>query len=192
MRWVFCDENERFANWILFENTKARKLRDRYKQFQCPRCKKVDELAALASGIDEDVVIKFKTDFTRSYDGLICISQRIAELFSAEGVKGASRIPIPNGDAFILFPRKLTTVKDIANSGMKATKPCTVCGRPRERKSWPAKRSLTFPARGFDIAALDPCLESYYGRQDLFVMSEVLASVLTKAKATGMILREVL
>jgi hypothetical protein len=183
--WMFCDWDPSFANWILYESTPKRILRERYIPYQCQRCQKVDELAAVGNGVDDDVKIRSRRPITRSYDNFFCISSNF--LPSIEGLieHDVKLVPTPDNRFWVIVPRRFAKVRRIAESGMRVIKPCPQCQRPRECKCWPVRSALVLPRRPFHICFLWPSLETTQGRSFLPIVSEQFASVVRNKRIPG-------
>ena len=84
---------------------RSRVPREMYKDLCCQVCRKIDEFAALARGLDPGIKIKAKTDFVRCFDGPLCCSFRAADVIRGSGAWGVDIIPLP-GDPnyFLLWP----------------------------------------------------------------------------------------
>ncbi len=63
MRWFGLSPKDRYyIDWTLFQDEDDRlELRGRYHDRKCAKCGKVDEYAAVRSGIDDGVAIRAKS-----------------------------------------------------------------------------------------------------------------------------------
>jgi hypothetical protein len=185
--WLIADPEASFANWILWRHRDktGKTLRPRYAKFQCPSCKKLDELAAVKSGIDEDVVIKGRNDITRTFDHFLVVKEKVVRVFEALSVEGIRWQPLPGGKFNLVLPRRLIHVRD-EEAVYRTYRPCKRCGRPRDRKGIPVLRQLALPKKPFDAGMLWPEAESHYGRSFRFIISETIFDALHKARVRGL------
>src|SRR4051812_41494729 len=102
--WLIADPDPSFANWILwrYADIAGKTLRLRYATFQCPNCKKVDELAAVKAGIDEDVEIKSRSDITTTFDHFLVVKEKVVRVFESLSVKGIRWQPLPGGKFYLV------------------------------------------------------------------------------------------
>jgi hypothetical protein len=183
--WLLCDSVVADHNWVLRDASGRVRLRERYEKFQCPSCKKVDELAALRSGIDADVQMRARFDMFATCEDMICVNQKVVSLFKTHKLTGVRFIPLPGDAYFLMYPTRLLEVTDISSSGMRLFKPCKLCKRPRELKCFPACGSLTLPTRSSQIGMLWPALETITGRSFFFVVSERVREIIQKEAVRG-------
>lgn len=192
--WLLCDRDPSFANWVLYERDpdKPLTLRSRYRRFQCSKCKKVDELAAIKSGLDNNVVIRSRKDITRAYDDWIVVNQKAKAVLDSLAVTGVALLPLPDGKRYILLPKLRVQVVDMSSpSAMRVYGPeCPACGRARERKGCPALKRLKLPKRGFDIRLLWPPLEHYRGHHQMFLVGRPIVDAIRKQGLKGPTFRE--
>ena len=180
--WLFCDSVVDDRNWILYSFLDRVRLRDRYIDFQCKKCKKVDEVAALRSGIADNIELRSRYDLFRSQDDVLCASARVVEAFRKHRISGISRLSMPCGKYFVMLPQRRAEVTDCSSAGMRVFRPCESCGRPRELKGKPCRAQVTLPARSTQCAMLWPSLETTRGRSFSLIISELTRNVLVDAR----------
>jgi hypothetical protein len=188
--WLVSEINEGHANWVLFHHEPKLRLRERYKKFQCSKCGKVDELKAIKSGFEDDVVIKSRTAVTRSYEKLIVVKANVVSLLKRLKVRGVKCEPLPDGKLFVWSPVRQVEVRDPANPGIRIYRPCAACKRPREATGLPALNMLKLPKRGFDIGLPTPSPESYYTRHFFFLVGEPIVEAFQDEGIRGCKFRE--
>jgi len=151
MKWFgLSPDDQYYNNWILFreDDDDGIVMRDRYRNDACVMCGKLDEYAAVRSGIDDDVVIRAKidshdfvcvstraqelddnTDFVGTSDDFICFSTRAQELVRAEGILGLGFVPLPDQRYSIAIPTMSVEVNlDLAGMRFFEVDP-KKCGR---------------------------------------------------------------
>lgn len=83
-------------------------LRPAYREMQCRKCRRVDELQALQSGIDPEFQPPLSDqDAQRTDDGFLVVTHRVVEALFAIPALDVHRFPVPaSPDWFVLFPRR--------------------------------------------------------------------------------------
>ena len=161
-------------------------LRDRYAAAAFPRCKKLDEFAALQSGIDPAARIRTKKDVCASAEWMLCAAERFQEVVAAEGVGGLEFLPLPGspGMAVVLPRRRVPVRRDACGMRFVGT-PCAACGRHREVLHTPTLASMDLPADPMEVFMPDVLPETVDGRMACFFATDRVAEVLKKHKLTG-------
>jgi len=186
--WIF-GKDERHNNWLLYRDDmeRGRLLRDRYAALPCVKCGKVDEQAAVRSGLDGDIAIRSQREFVQTSDGFICVSRRVKDLCEAQRIAGWEFIPIPGDSRYWLcLPTTVVPVVDEATCGMEFHNPCTKCGRHKEAILWPGLASMKLPAEANDIVLPRVAFENGVGRKFIYLFSEPTFKMFKSAKVTGL------
>ncbi len=181
-------EDQRFNNWILHHDSPdvGVSLRERYASYACKKCKKVDEEAAIADGIDREVTIQSKSDFLTTDDGFICVSQRLKELLEDQSVQGVRYLSLPADDRYMVAMPSSCLDTNLEKVGMECHRPCPVCGRYRETCFFPSLQSIAVPEEPNDLYCPSVFIENTGGRQFLFFTSEDTVRILRSGKISGL------
>jgi hypothetical protein len=103
---------------------------DEYRPLICKKCRKVDERAALAQGISEEVVVRSKRPFLESLDDHYLLDQRARQLFTALFPDEIVCYAIPHS-AFCVATPKVWLLPNESNPGVRFAGPrCPECNRP--------------------------------------------------------------
>ena len=70
--WL-APKDQRHNNWIIYRENRNLTLREGYRGLACAGCHKVDEEAAIQSGIDADVKIRSRSDILEPDDGFLAV-----------------------------------------------------------------------------------------------------------------------
>jgi len=181
-------KDQRFNNWIFYHesNESGVRLREEYSSLKCPKCRKIDELAAIELGVSPEVRIRSKSDFLVSDDGLVCVSTSAQKVLAEMNTDSVRFVPLPGDSRYsILLPTNFA-ITDQGKVGMRFLRECPSCGRFRETCAFPAVASLTLPDQEMMIACPDIALENTRGRTFWFLVSEDAASALRAAKLSGL------
>ena len=157
---------------------------DEYEALVCKKCRKVDERAALAQGIQR-VVIRSKRPFLISRDDFYLLDERAKQVFSGLFPDEIDYYPIPSAPFWVATP-KIWMEPDESNPGFNIGRPrCTGCGRVGEAV-W-GKEPLVVPSRKH-LFAIN--LESVLDARAIWVVSSDLAAPLRELTPplTGMVL----
>lgn len=178
--------DQRYTNWLFYRDTDRIRLRDLYTDLQCPVCRKLDETAALAQGIEADVRLMATDDYVISSDNFIVISARLLHLFASNGVSGFRTYPIPGDDRYVVAWPQLLVPTDKSRAGIEIQGPvCPKCGRPRETCFTPILASLRVPEDPMALFASEIWVEKSRGKMTWFTAAEPLVDLLRAARITG-------
>lgn len=178
---------------LLFDSRKDNlTLFSRYSQFVCPECNKVDELAAIRTGLDPSVRVRSRFDLTETGDGFFCVSDKLANLIKSHHLSGVKTMPIPGGRFHALIPTRFLNV-NVAQSGMRIVnkKVCSLCKRPRESVGLPSARAIAWPKRTFEFGHPWPTLESRISRHFFFIIGGKTAKLFERSGIFGLSLHPV-
>lgn len=158
---------------------------EEYEALVCKKCRKVDERAAFAQGIQMEVVVRSKRPFLGSMDDYYVLDERAKQVFTALFPDEIEYFPIPSA-AFYVASAKEWLQPEETNPGFRFARPrCTGCGRAGE-VVW-GKEPLVVPERRrlFTIN-----LESILGARAIWLVSNDVAAELKKISPplTGMVL----
>lgn len=156
-----------------------------YQDLVCQKCGKVNEMAALARGIQAGVVVKSKRPFLGSADNFYLVDERGKEAFSAVVPERIDYYQIPSS-AFYVACAKIWFEPEESNPGFQFVRArCKVCSRPGE-VIWGKS-----PPR---IVGAEPIvsvnLEGVQGARSRWIVSEEVANKLNALSPplTGMVL----
>jgi hypothetical protein len=183
--WMFCDFDKRHELWLFFEYQAKLTVLERFRDFACPKCGKVEEFKAIDAGPPVIKAVKTKKNIVKSYDGMLCMDATASDLFKKLAGQDIEFVPISDNGWNVVKPVRRIKVRDPKRAGMLVLRECSVCHRPRELKRWPKKQDLLWPRKPFHFALLEPCLEGYNGRAVLFLVSQKVVDVVNDKKITG-------
>lgn len=185
--WL-APKDQRFNNWIFYResNESGVRLREEYSSLECPKCHKIDEIAAIELGVSPEVRIRSKSDYLLSDDGLVCVSTSAQKVFAEMSTDSVRLVPLSGDSRYsILLPTNFA-LTERGKAGMELHRVCPSCGRFRETCASPAVASLTLPDQETVIACPDIALENSRGRTFWFLVSEDATSALRAAKLSGL------
>ena len=179
-------KDRRDFTWVLYRFQERLELRERYLPFRCPECRKVDEIAAIHSGVDADVRVKARADYCLSSDGLILFSERLLQLCQTQGIGGFEPIALPGDPRYVIaFPTCLIKT-DAARAGIELHgRVCSMCGRPHETTFLPTLTSLTLPSDPLTLFMSEIWSEKGSDRMCWFHASEKVVGIFKKEKVSG-------
>jgi len=180
----------KYNNWILNLEHPKRRVMPEYAHLVCDRCGKVDEVAAIRSGIRADIRIRGSVDFLRSSEGLTLFSERARESLKTKQIAGLEFIAVGTSGYYVALPKRFATV-NVAVSTMKFQRKCQKCSRFRETTGFPSRDSMKLPRNPRLIVAPDVFLERYYSRTFVYVVSSLVQDVFATNGLTGAIFDEV-
>jgi hypothetical protein len=160
-------------------------VRDEYEALVCKKCRKVNELAALAQGIQKEVVVRSKRPFLGSADDFNLLDERAKQAFATLFPNEIEFFPIPTGP-YCVASAKVCLQPEESNPGFRFAVPrCVECGRPGE-VVW-GKEPLTVAERKPFMAAN---VEGRIGARVTWIVSDEAAEVLRRITPplTGMVL----
>lgn len=193
MQWFWLAPNEqRYNNYVLYEERPLVRIRTRYENLACPQCHKVDDAAALRSGRDP-VVLRARTDVVGTSDDIYCVSEAFRELFISHGMSGLDFLDIPGQTKYeVALPTFWATVDtgktqfQYEDEGEGWAQFCSTCHRPlRGRYLFPSLASLSLPQDPLTIAAPSIALENPRGKVYWVLVSEVVRNILRENRISG-------
>jgi hypothetical protein len=158
---------------------------EEYQDLVCQKCGKVNEQAALARGIQGEVVVKSKRPFLGSADEFYLLNERGKQTFSGILPDQIDYYRIP-GSAFYVACARIRLEPEESDPGFQFIRArCKQCGRPGE-VIWGKGR----PRIGGIKPMLSVNLESVQGARQIWLVSAEVANVLKKVSPplTGMAL----
>ena len=192
--WLYC-KDQRHNNWILkYEDASAAIIwRDRYVHMRCGTCGKVDEYAAVRSGIDDDVTIRVRkgTDFFRSSDGLICLSRKAHDVIQDNHIRGFEFVALPDPDYFVVLPTSWIEIEIERCEELTRMGECPDCGRYCETVGCVWFQPSQLPDDPLQVVAPDVPSERVPSRSAQFVISKTVIQIFKEAKLRGTYFREV-
>lgn len=211
MKWYkLVPKDQHRNNWILFRDVddKPIHLRERYRRAACQSCGKLDEYAAVRSGIDDDVRIAATSDVVGTDDDFLCFSEKSRQILDGLGVQGLDFVPLSGQRYSIAIPRMFVEV-DVHKSGMQFFRQCMSCGRFGETSGGPGLAALGVidtpeaamlrahrPQPLYDVSLSLPddplhifeprvLSESSFGRRAALHVSDVVRKTFVETKVTG-------
>lgn len=200
MQWFWLSASEqRYNNWVLYKEATSMRpvhLRARYERFTCPECRKIDEDAALRSGID-NVRLRAKTDLLLTSDNVLCFSEKLRDIFVSHHVMGLEFLEILGQSRYqVVLPTHLVEVdlskttfqyEDRDAYGREVTPGfCATCGRPRlGRYLFPTLASLVLPEDPLVVVAPAIPSESPQGKVYWILVSEVVKGIMRENRVSG-------
>lgn len=105
------------------------RLRPRYADLACPRCKRLDPGQALSRGVDEAVVLRNRRrDLYESFEYLYVMSDRSVQTLRSV-TDAVDYYPIPSTPGYSVAWPKLVIAPDPRSGAFEMDHPCTECGR---------------------------------------------------------------
>lgn len=186
-----CPHSSRAVNWILFRDQMPEdiiEVRPLYADMACPRCRKLDERAAIRRGIEPQVRIKASKDFTITDDNFNCLSRRAQDVLETAGVKGLGCIKMPGDKKYsIIMPECVVKVdRECWSKCFEYGKPCEECGRPSEMTGLPSLECFTPPEDPWMVFTTDLVQDSGYAASQAVYVSEVVRDVIKRLKLSGL------
>jgi len=159
---------------------------EEYESLVCKKCGKVDEKAAFAHGIQDEVVVRSKRPFLHSMDDYNLLDERAKLIFTALFPDEIDYYRIPSAAFYVASARSIMQ-PDETNPGFRFASPrrCPTCGRPKE-VVWGQER-LVIPNRMRFFAVN---VEGILGTREVWHVSSDAAADLRKVSPplTGMVL----
>jgi hypothetical protein len=116
---------------------------------------------------------------------MLCTDSKATRLFRKLAKGDIEFVPISVNGWSVLKPVRRIKIKDPKRAGMLMARVCDICHRPRELKRLPKKVDLVWPRKSFHFGLIDPCLESYYGKSVLLMVSQAIVDLVKNEKITG-------
>lgn len=180
-------KDQRNNNWVFFTESvdTGASLRDEYQSLRCHECGKIDELAAILSGISTGVKIRSKSDYLITDDGLVCTRHSLQSLLSELLPGQLQFIRLPGDENYsILLPQKMCSV-DRNRAHLESHRVCSICERARETCGFPSVASLALPDNDCWIVCPEIAMENTRGRKFWFLGTQTVVEVLRREKIRG-------
>ena len=158
---------------------------EQHEDLVCKKCGKVDEKAALARGIQPEVVIESKRPFLGSLDDFYVLDDRSKKEFSRILPDELEYYPIPSS-SYSVASAKVWSQPEEADPGFKfETGKCKECGRPKGVYLGKSPPTIPGERRFYCIN-----MESRQGARETWIVSRDVADELKKVspRLTGMVL----
>jgi hypothetical protein len=175
-------------DWVFWYEDKMGVVRPRqiYADLVCANCGKLDEIAAIARGIDQSTVIRSRRDFIALADGFIAVTARFKELLEANGGRGLRFVGLPRGERWLLWP-EVRVHTDMPTAGFEFLGPqCSTCGRYREVCVGPLSRSLAVPDDPMTVFSSEIWNENARGRVLWLFAQEPISALLKQNRVSGL------
>lgn len=180
----------RHKTWILYRYNveSGRSLRERYAGLPCQGCGKFDEIAAVRSGIDRDVVFPVELDYFNTDDGFACVGSRLRDYLETRQVQGCEFLELPGDPRYSLCLPAVEIPVDRDLCEMWSYHECELCGRARETTGNPnlASMAATLPARNA-LVFPNVRIEERLGRSMLPLFTGDLADALRSSEFRGFV-----
>lgn len=184
LHWL-VPRDSRSNLWLLHaDSSTGRQIRSRYADLRCPRCRKVDEDAALARGLEDNLLARTSLDFGRTLDGFVFVSDRFRTVILTHSA-GCRFTEIPGKKFYWLLQPETQLSIDHARSGVEFRNRCGVCSRFKETVGLPMRESLTAELQGPVFASPDIQFENVIGRLAWFIATPDITESLTHAGLKG-------
>jgi hypothetical protein len=189
-------KDTKFNHWLFHVDDEDGKLitRREYEMIRCNNCGKLDEFAALAAYVPEDVVVNSHWDFVGFSDDFgIAVSRHFVDMIHDHDIKGLAFIPLPGDPRYSLLLPKVFMAIDPALAGFEYPGgKCGSCGRPKEAIIGPLITSVEKPDDPMTIFTGTEHNESFRGRRLSLFCTEPGAQILRKSKISGLEIVEAL
>jgi hypothetical protein len=162
-------------------------VRPRYADLVCRRCGKLDEIQALARGIEEDLEFPESRDFFHSQDHILIVRNDVRVLLLGLASFEVEYFPIPEyPELYAITPRTLVAPDQDSDAFRTIGSSCPACRRATEVVWGPGVPSIP---EGPRILAFH--LESRLGISPAWFVAGELAAALKshEPKFSGLILR---
>ena len=183
--WL-APKDQRVNNWILHREHSITgvELREQYRGLRCEKCNKLDELAALELGIDDQTRIRSRSDYLITDDGFICVSNLTRHVIETNGVHGVYFRILSDDRYAIALPIELAkTNREIA--GMEFYRQCLSCGRYRETCLFPTIASIETPSSTLAVICPEIKFEGTIGRKFWYLATQDIVKIFRANKISG-------
>jgi len=196
MYFQLFPKDNKIDHWLFHVDDKGGKLitRREYEAMRCNSCGKLDEFAALAAFVPEDVVVNSPWDFVGFSDDFgIAVSRHFVDVIHDHLIKGLAFIPLPGDPRCSLLLPEVFMAVDPALAGFEYPGgKCSSCGRPKEAIIGPLIASVEKPDDPMTIFTGTEHSESVRGRRLNLFCNEQTARILRKSKISGLEIVEAL
>ena len=183
---IYC-KDVNTQNWIFNQDDDDRVwLNPAYRDLQCPKCKKIDEIKAMKRGLVECHIEETKADYFGTHDGMICVSARFKTVLSKIGVKDIDYYPIPRKgrEYYVFVPTRRVWAK---RSFFKYGRKCVECGRYKTVYGGPSSLEMKLPDEPNVVCIMDIPPEKEGGIMLAPMAGEDVVKALKAAKLTGIL-----
>jgi len=195
MYFQLFPKDTKFNHWLFHVDEDGKLItRREYEMMRCNSCGKLDEFAALAAYVPEDVVVVSPWDFVGFSDDFgIAVSRHFVDVIHDHHIKGLVFIPLPGDPRYSLLLPKVFMAVDPAQAGFEYPGgKCSSCGRPKEAIIGPLIASVEKPDDPMTIFTGIEHGESVGGRRLSLFCTEQAAQILRKSKISGLEIVEAL
>ena len=185
--WLAAKDQRR-NNFVFFQEATASlpvAVRGSYADLQCPKCKKIDEIAALQRGIEDGVHFVARQDFVQCCFGQIAASLRLRTILREHDIRGVDFVDIPSNPNYAIVVPSTIAETDLGSCGMEFHRRCTTCGRFRETCFLPPISSMTTPNNDLVIFSTSVRIESTRGAVQWFLVSNTVKMILLSEQVSG-------
>jgi hypothetical protein len=183
--WIHGSD-QRVDNWLLFDIAPKKHVKPSYAHLQCPKCGKVDELAAVSSGVERGIRIHSRRNWVVTEDGILCVRRKTFDTLLTVGAKGLEPVVIPDDDRWLALLPTVWAHVDMVSSGIELHDQCDHCGRYRETLYAPRWESVALPRDEMSFVAPDSPDESIMGRRMLLMCHRRLREMIESVGASGL------
>ena len=184
---LYC-RDVKTENWIFSRDDGHRvTLHPIYRDLQCGKCKKIDEVKALERGLIECQIEEMKADYFRSNDGMLCINERFKKLLDSAGIAGLKYYPAPNPTGkkyYVWIPTRQVSAK---RSAFKFSRRCSECGRFKTVYGGPSTLDMELPDEPKVICVVDVPPETEGGIMLIPIAGEDVVKLLKQATLNGIL-----
>jgi hypothetical protein len=184
----FATYDQAYNNWVMFDprpESPYAVLKDRFKVFCCPLCKRFSHDEVFNAGFDNNVRIRAKGDIFTSDEGFHCVSSKLHSLIQDKGFQGLECKPICDGKWFVA--NEVYRVNADASVYEIGKAVCANCGRPRDLTGlFDYLSQIAVPSeQGTFFTPVFDRRGSWNGNRDLFATEDVVQSLKQNAIKGG-------
>lgn len=191
-RLVWMTKDDQPRNLWLFTKYSTRlgrriPLLGEYERFQCHRCRKIDEIAALRTGVSPQVRVRAKTDVIGTSEDWTVVSERFRSLVEKHNIAGLEFAQIPASPGFFaVIPTILVPIDEAGcvKLGGSFLGKCEQCGRYGYTTGWPTRSYMQVPDGELVFFTRRVC-EGTLGRKCCLYTTETVQRLLEENAITG-------